>query len=209
VASDTQFKVALILLFSAFTAIRAIYRWQAIRLPRSGGNQGADALLLRLLIPFEVITFFVYLFFSPRLAWTALPLPGWLRWIGAVVGGLSLLLLIWTHQSLGHNFSVSLYIREGHALIQDGPYRWVRHPMYTFFYLLHLAAFLLTANWFIGLTWIGGLTLLIATRIEREEEMMIQRFGQAYRAYQARTGRFFVRLRPGAATAKLDPPAET
>jgi protein-S-isoprenylcysteine O-methyltransferase Ste14 len=58
------------------------------------------------------------------------------------------------------------------------------------FYLLHIAAFFLTANWFIGLTWTISLTAVIAMRVKKEESMMIDKFGDKYRLYMERTGRF-------------------
>jgi protein-S-isoprenylcysteine O-methyltransferase Ste14 len=67
--------------------------------------------------------------------------------------------------------------------------------MYTAFFLLHIAAFLLTANWFIGVTWIAGLTAIIFLRIRREEEMLLARFGEAYKSYMENTGRFLPRIR--------------
>jgi hypothetical protein len=59
--------------------------------------------------------------------------------------------------------------------------------MYTAFYILHIAAFFLTASWFIGITWITGLTLIVIIRVRREESMMIRRFGDDYRNYMKRT----------------------
>jgi protein-S-isoprenylcysteine O-methyltransferase Ste14 len=66
--------------------------------------------------------------------------------------------------------------------------------MYSAFYLLHVAAFLLTANWFIGATWIAGLTAIIFLRVNREEAMLLARFGDTYTAYAENTGRFLPRI---------------
>ena len=85
-------------------------------------------------------------------------------------------------------------------LVTDGPYRWIRHPMYTAFYVLHIAVFFLTANWFIGLTWLAGLTIIIVLRVKREEAMLLARFGDKYNSYMERTGRFLPhinRTKPG------------
>jgi protein-S-isoprenylcysteine O-methyltransferase Ste14 len=67
--------------------------------------------------------------------------------------------------------------------------------MYTAFYLLHVAALLLTANWFIGVTWIAGLTATILLRVSREEAMLLARFGEAYGSYAENTGRFLPRIK--------------
>ena len=70
-----------------------------------------------------------------------------------------------------------------------GPYRWVRHPFYVTAALLMVSVTLLTANWLIGLTSLIVLSFL-AVRTPKEEQMLIERFGQQYHDYMARTGRF-------------------
>ena len=74
-------------------------------------------------------------------------------------------------------------MRDEHTLVTHGPYRWVRHPMYTGFYMLELAILLLTANWFIGSLLLIGQTIVIAVRINNEENVMLEKFGDQYRAY--------------------------
>jgi protein-S-isoprenylcysteine O-methyltransferase Ste14 len=66
--------------------------------------------------------------------------------------------------------------------------------MYAAFYPLSVAFFLLTANWFIGLSWLAVLTLVVVRRVPREEAAMISHFGDAYREYASRTGRFLPRI---------------
>jgi protein-S-isoprenylcysteine O-methyltransferase Ste14 len=57
-----------------------------------------------------------------------------------------------------------------------------------------VAATVLTANWLIGLSSLFVLVLLVV-RTPKEEQMLIERFGDQYREYMARTGRFFPRVR--------------
>ncbi len=78
------------------------------------------------------------------------------------------------------------------SLVTYGPYRWVRHPMYSFSFLLFFGFSLLSANWFIGLTVIVGLAILVA-RTSIEESKLIEEFDDEYREYMKRTGRFFPR----------------
>ncbi len=66
--------------------------------------------------------------------------------------------------------------------------------MHTAFYVLHIAVFILTANWFLGVTWLAGLTVIILLRVKREEAMLIARFGDKYDSYMERTGRFLPRI---------------
>ena len=62
------------------------------------------------------------------------------------------------------------------------------------FYVQHIAVFFLTANWFIGVTWLAGLTIIILIRVKREEAMLLARFGEKYDSYMERTGRFLPRI---------------
>jgi protein-S-isoprenylcysteine O-methyltransferase Ste14 len=132
----------------------------------------------------------VYLISPVWLEWVRVPLPGWLRWSGAVLGVAGLLLLWWSHHALGTNFSPVLHSKQNQALVTDGPYRWVRHPMYTAMYLATAAFFLLSGVWLIGLLYWGSLTIVVVARVGREEGLMIEKFGDEYRAYMRRTGQF-------------------
>lgn len=116
--------------------------------------------------------------FIPALAWAGL-LPG-----------LGSLWLFWrTHKELGRNWSVSLELRDKHELITNGVYRYVRHPMYSAFFLWAIAQFLLLPNWVAGLSGIVGFGTLYLFRVGREEQLMLEAFGEEYRAYMRRTAR--------------------
>lgn len=110
-------------------------------------------------------------------------------WLGVLVALVALVMFRLTHKALGRNWSVSLQVRENHRLIQDGVYGRVRHPMYTAFWLWALAQALLLPNWVAGLSGIAGFGTLYALRIGREERMMLEAFGDEYRAYSSRTAR--------------------
>jgi protein-S-isoprenylcysteine O-methyltransferase Ste14 len=118
-----------------------------------------------------------------------------MRWLGFPVGLCAVFLFYWVLKSLGQNFSTSLTIKEKQTLVTHGPYRRVRHPMYTAFILLWLAYLLLSANWFIGFTGIMAFVWTTVIRTPKEEQMMADRFGEEYLAYKQRTGRYFPRRR--------------
>ena len=120
--------------------------------------------------------------------WSALSLPTWLRWSGAGLMVFALVAWGWVHHTLGTNFSPTLVVRNHHQLVRHGLYRWVRHPMYSAFFLFELGICLLTASWFIGL--IGNLLILliVVLRVPEEEAMMIETFGDQYREYMKHTG---------------------
>jgi protein-S-isoprenylcysteine O-methyltransferase Ste14 len=110
-------------------------------------------------------------------------------WLGAFVAMAALFMFHLTHRALGRNWSVSLEVRETHKLVTEGIYRQVRHPMYTAFWLWALAQALLLPNWVAGPSGLIGFGTLYCFRIGREERLMLDTFGDAYRAYMARTAR--------------------
>ena len=112
-------------------------------------------------------------------------------WLGLFVAIAALVMFQLTHRALGRNWSISLDVREEHQLITDGIYRRVRHPMYSAFWLWAVAQALLLPNWVAGFSGLVGFGILFFGRVAREERMMLETFGDSYRAYMARTGRIF------------------
>jgi protein-S-isoprenylcysteine O-methyltransferase Ste14 len=127
------------------------------------------------------------------MAWSSVPLPASLRWIGVAIGALGGALLVWTLKHLGENLTDTVVTRKQHTMITTGPYAHVRHPFYVSAALAFLANSLVTANWFVFVTGALALTLLIV-RCRTEEAKLIERFGDAYRDYMRRTGRFVPRF---------------
>lgn len=134
-----------------------------------------------------------YLLNPAWMVWAALSLPVWLRWIGVGFLAGAGALLIWTLRSLGRNLTDTVVTRQNHTLIITGPYRWIRHPLYTSAALMIPASTLITANWFFLATGLV-VVLLLAIRTRKEEANLIARFGDEYRKYLRRTGRFLPRL---------------
>ena len=128
------------------------------------------------------------------MAWSAMPLPVGARWSGVALTIVTALVLLWTLRSLGPNLTDTVVTRAAHTLVTRGPYRWVRHPFYDCMALFMLSISLMMANWFVIAS--GILTFaLLAMRSHTEEQKLLERFGDPYRAYRASTGRFLPRLR--------------
>ena len=121
-------------------------------------------------------------------------LHAWLRWAGLGLGIGGVLLLGWADRCLGENLSITLQIKDGHTLVTTGPYSRVRHPIYTAAIIVTMAMFVVSSNWIVGACFVGPMAVLCAERIPREEEMLIGRFGDEYRAYIKRTGRLLPRI---------------
>jgi protein-S-isoprenylcysteine O-methyltransferase Ste14 len=94
-----------------------------------------------------------------------------------------------SHKDLGRNWSVSLEIREGHELVQNGIYKYVRHPMYSAIWLWSILQALLLNNFIAGLSGILGFGALYLFRVKKEEKMMLNKFGDRYQKYMKRTKR--------------------
>jgi len=129
------------------------------------------------------------------LAWSKIGLPDWLRWIGVLIGIASLFLIYWMFLSIGTGITPTVATRKDHELSTRGPYRWIRHPLYTFGTMAFLALGLIADSWFMLLLPVVGF-LLLAARTPSEEAHLIAKFGDEYRQYMQRTGRYLPRLRP-------------
>ncbi|GAB4577288.1 MAG: hypothetical protein Fur0022_00190 [Anaerolineales bacterium] len=176
--------------------IRVVFQWRA-RLTQGQVEYKESKLNTALRALIGSIFFLGVLFYIVRpqvLAWAELPLPQGLQWLGVVLGIVSLPLLVWTQLALGSNFSTTLHVRREHTLVTSGPYRYVRHPMYTALFLSMLAILLLTRNWLVGAVPLIGLCVIVLLRVQYEEHAMIEKFGEAYRKYMKRTGRFLPRM---------------
>jgi protein-S-isoprenylcysteine O-methyltransferase Ste14 len=136
----------------------------------------------------------IYIIYPPFIDWAALPLPDWARWLGVAVavGGFSL--LEWSHRALGQNWSDQPRVTQGQQLVQNGPYRWVRHPIYTAFLLILGSTLLIASNGLVGGLWILAVSLDISPRMRYEETVLLAKFGEGYRSYMQRTGRLLPRL---------------
>ena len=107
------------------------------------------------------------------------------QWIAGTLCIAGLGFCVWARAILGRNWSGAITLKEGHELIERGPYRFVRHPIYTGI----LAMFLATA---ITLGRPGGLVAVLLAfasfwiKLVEEEKLMLQQFPDQYRSYQQR-----------------------
>jgi protein-S-isoprenylcysteine O-methyltransferase Ste14 len=121
-------------------------------------------------------------------------LPIWAGCGGVAIFAVALWLLWRSHADLSRNWSPTLEIRQGHSLITHGVYRTIRHPMYLAHWLWSIAQALLLQNWIAGLAGLVVFVPLYLLRVPREEQMMLEQFGQEYRLYMNRTGRVIPRF---------------
>jgi protein-S-isoprenylcysteine O-methyltransferase Ste14 len=187
-------KAVFVLLAFGWYVIRFPYarRSRRIRVVRTAYDRSEVALLLISLAGLGIIPFIYVATGFPGFAdYMFRPVQGWLGGLAALA---SLAIFLGTHRALGRYWSISLELREGHVLVTDGIYRHVRHPMYSAFWLWALAQALLLPNWIAGFAGLAGFGILFFGRIGREEQMLLEKFGDEYRAYVARTCRVIPRI---------------
>ena len=134
-----------------------------------------------------------YFFFVPYVFIAARPgpevdVPEPVRWIGLALVVLGIVFALWAIATLGRHYDLELEIHRDHELVRKGPFRFVRHPVYTGLALHFAGACLAT----------GTLVLIVGTvavtypalylRAKTEERLLRQRFGAAYDEYARDVG---------------------
>jgi protein-S-isoprenylcysteine O-methyltransferase Ste14 len=88
---------------------------------------------------------------------------------------------------------MSVETKSGHTLITTGPYRWVRHPLYSGLLNEAIGVSLFVANWFVAST-AAATWALLAYRTRIEEDKLVEEFGEEYKEYQRCVGMFVPRM---------------
>lgn len=136
---------------------------------------------------------FVYLLNPKWMAWSKLGLSEAIRWSGVGLGVLCVFGIYWLFSSIGTGITPVSATRKEHKLVTHGIYRYIRHPLYTIGSSLFVSFGMMADSWFIAA--LGIFTfILMAIRTPKEEANLIEKFGDEYREYMKRTGRFLPKL---------------
>jgi protein-S-isoprenylcysteine O-methyltransferase Ste14 len=195
---ETPLRLAFVLLLALLVAVRVRYHSRARIYERGVDNpsEGRAVWVVRaVVLPIWLLLAALWLVAPDLVRGAQVPLPAIVRWAGVPVTLAGLVLLYWVHRTLDTNFSPFLRIRADHRHITEGPYRCVRHPMYTSFLVIVAGLSLVSAYGLMFLTGTGMLVAVLWTRTPREEAMMLAHFGDSYRAYMERTGKLLPPLR--------------
>jgi protein-S-isoprenylcysteine O-methyltransferase Ste14 len=95
--------------------------------------------------------------------------------------------------SLGSNLTDTVMTRRDAHFVDHGPYRFVRNPMYSGILIVGASLGLALGTWLVPLAGIA-MFLILARRTRIEETYLVARFGDQYRSYMTRVGRFFPRF---------------
>lgn len=195
--NDTIFRFCVLALVVSVLTISISFRHRAARAGADTIDRTQEGVFLMLVLRVAGLGVWLGLLaYGINPAWlgfAALPLPDALRWFGLVLSLIALPLIVWMFRSLGSNITDTVQTRHNAQLVVRGPYRWIRHPLYSFGALFLVGLLLMTANALIMVFGAVALTLLIL-RTPNEEAHLVEKFGDAYRDYMLQTGRFLPRL---------------
>jgi protein-S-isoprenylcysteine O-methyltransferase Ste14 len=195
--NETIFRIlAAIILFTG-VGISSYYRRKADKETGEKISRKVDGNAMMTIIRiFGLLLWFsplVYLLNPNWMAWSKIGLPPELRWLGVGIGILCVAGIYWLFSSIGSGITPTSATRKQHTLVTRGPYRWVRHPLYTIGSSIFVAFGMMADNWFIAA--LGILAFIaMAIRTPKEEANLIEKFGDDYREYMKHTGRFFPKL---------------
>ena len=118
-----------------------------------------------------------------------LPQAGVIGALGVGVMVLGLAIRLWSMQTLGRFYTRTLTVSQGQEIVQDGPYRLIRHPGYLGTLLVWTGLPATQANWIAACVVILFMGIAYGSRIKAEEAMLAGQFGEQYRQYMKRTWR--------------------
>ncbi|HJZ64358.1 MAG TPA: isoprenylcysteine carboxylmethyltransferase family protein [Candidatus Acidoferrum sp.] len=138
------------------------------------------------------------LIYNHRLTWSWLgsrivPDNSAVAAIGLLLTAVGLVFAVWARVALGANWSGIVMIKSGHNLIRRGPYRWIRHPIYTGLLASVVGTVLLQGE---VRSLLGFAIILFALyrKAKREERFLSEEFGDSFAEHARRTGMFLPRF---------------
>ncbi len=191
---NSTFKVVYFVELLLITVVRSAHTSKYRKLDTIVDRKTAVDVVFLALTGIGMIVPIVYVF-SSILDFADYDLPNWVGWVGAGLFGFATWLLWRSHADLGRNWTPTLGIRDEHTLVTEGVFRYIRHPMYAAHLIWAVAQVLMLHNWLAGYSFLVFILPHYLLRVGDEEQMMLDQFGDDYRAYMQRTGRFIPRVR--------------
>ncbi len=191
--NDIIFRIMVLGLLITALGISAYFRRKAQRVGGDKIDRTQEGIALMLALRFAGLgiwlSLLLYVINPQWIQFAALSFSDAVRWFGLALAFVALSLLVWMFRSLGDNITDTVQTRDKARLVVRGPYRFIRHPLYSFGVLFFIGLFLMTAN---GLIFIFAATAfaLLMVRTPAEESRLVEKFGDEYRRYMARTARF-------------------
>ncbi len=191
--THTVFKLVYFIELVLISQIRRAGMRRTRRLSKSVDHSSFLEYLLTILSGISNLIPLIYVLTS-WLDFANFDLPSWIGWLGTIVFAGSGALIWKTHSDLGRSWTPSLTFRDGHYLITDGIYGYIRHPMYSAHLLWGIAQMLMLHNWIAGFAYLAIIIPRTLVFVLKEERIMFEKFGDEYRRYMEKTGGLFPRL---------------
>ena len=195
---ETIFRLLFVLAFIAMMAIRVYYQSQVLRdSGRLEIEEGAPSLIAGSIAALVTIVFGAEYVVSPgffRFAYV-LAYPNWVRWLGALILAGGIMLLWASHHHLGRSFHSLVVSKEDQVLVETGPYRLIRHPIYSAYMMNYVGGGLLAGNLVLTVVPVTLYAVLVCLRMGKEEQVLVAKFERRYVEYMQRTGRLIPRFR--------------
>jgi len=187
---NSTFKIVYFVLFMIISIVRKFYtskqRKKAMLIEKKSGGE----IFFLVLNAIGMIIPLIYVFTS-SLDFANYYMPDWVGWLGLVLFMDATWLLYLSHRDLGRHWTITVGLREDHKLVTKGIYKHIRHPMYAAHLVWAIAQIMMLHNWIAGYSFIITMLPFYLYRSRREEEMLIEEFGDEYRDYKQKTGALF------------------
>jgi protein-S-isoprenylcysteine O-methyltransferase Ste14 len=194
--NDMIFRIAFGIIFIGALVLVSAYRRKAQAGERFGTAEEGKVIAIPLRVAGLIIWLYpLFYIFAPRawVEWSLVDVPIALRILGVIGGFICLPYINWAQTHMGRNVSTTVVIREGHQLVTTGPYKYVRHALYSGGILFFVSLTLISGSWLLALVAVVGFGFLMR-RLPLEEAKLIEAYGDTYRDYQKRTGRVFPKI---------------
>jgi len=176
-------------MFSLAVGVQAYSSTEGIR--GGKGEEGKFVFRQRLVRIGLVLSLYIALFFIPffdRRDLVVFGDSGIARWLGVTLSALGFILVFWSGLALGRQYSADVTIQEGHHLITNSIYRYIRHPRYLGVIALSVGVSCIYRSW-IGLVASLIFLVILLYRMKDEESLMHKEFGGEWEAYYKRSWR--------------------
>jgi len=167
----------------SYAAWVAMEIWISARDRRGRAGASHDRGSLWVVVAAYVIALSAAGYFAGTQPWARIHFQTYLT--GVVLIWVGMALRIWAVLVLGRFFRITVMVQDEHRLVEEGPYRILRHPAYTGGLITMIGIGLAMGNWLSLLTMILVLLLAYGYRIQVEEQALKARFGESYDRYAA------------------------
>lgn len=177
------FYTILVLLFSIQITIILRLRQHAAPLKVRSASSVSNPRIWGLNVPLAILV-------TLLLGYTQLgPLPDWSYYLGLSLAVIGSGIVYWGYFALGRYFSGEIVIYQGHQLVERGPFRFVRHPVYSGIFLSAIGGGFAVQSWAAVIFLLIMYSILFRYRIPAEEKVLISEFGEQYQSYSKRVKR--------------------